>query len=209
MDSVLLSTVDAIPILLTLFLETALPNVQQATGATLEIIPAIKNVLQDCMDTKVAHKELVTLLSTYQHLLLCFSVTQCQAHSSQSAQKLQSSHTVTETGNYVSRYVLPTCQLHTTEIPLLVSASRFASCLLCIQQILQLAYVHLNASTKHSDIITLRFVWQIVQLAMVILRPVFALIPAASLPKLLAFTIQLLLTECACQSVHSLTTLKI
>ena len=156
--SVLQPTVDAIPISQTLSLETALPNVQQGTGATLEIIPAIKNVLQDCMDTKVAHKELVTLLSTCQLLLLCSSVTQYQAYSYQSAQKLQSSPTVTETGNSVSRYACPTCQLHTTEIPILVSVSRFASCLLCIQQILQLAYARLNASTKHSGIITLRFV---------------------------------------------------
>lgn len=58
----LLPTVGAILILLTLSLETALRNVQQATGATLEIIPVIKNVRQECMDMKVAHKELVIFL---------------------------------------------------------------------------------------------------------------------------------------------------
>ncbi len=56
---VLLSAVDVILISLTLSLETALRDVQQATGATLEIIPVIKTVLQDCTDMKVAHRELV------------------------------------------------------------------------------------------------------------------------------------------------------
>jgi len=155
---VLLPTVGAILILLTLSLETALRNVQQATGATLEIIPVIKNVRQECMDMKVAHKELVIFLWPYLDLLLCFSAIQYRAHLYQSVLKLRSSHTVTETGNSVSQYVKPTCQLHITEIPTLVNASQFASCLLSIQQILQLIYARLNVSTKHLDIITLLFV---------------------------------------------------
>ena len=156
--SVLLLIQDATHTLQTLSLEIVLANAQLGIGDMMVISPAIKNVLLDSMDMKVALKEPAMLHSIFPELPLCSSVTQFQVLLCQYAQKLQLSLTEIATGNYVYLFASPTYQQLTMEILKLANVNQFVKSLLSTQLILQLAFVPLNALTRRSDTTTLPFV---------------------------------------------------